>query len=196
MKADIQKRQKIYDGFFTFEEATVSFEQFNGEMSKSVSRLHVYRGDAAAVLLYNSQKETLFFVRQFRYPLYTFDPNIAWPLEIVAGSIEKGHSETDTAVREVEEEVGFSISENDLQFISKCWPSPGGTSEQIYCYAADIATAKRIHDGGGLEHEVEDIQVVELTYKEAFKKINAGEICDAKTLICLQWLQNRILTKS
>ncbi len=190
MKVEIIKRETIFKGFFTLEKAELRFEKFDNSMSEQVSRLNVYRGDAVSVLLYNSIKKTLLFVKQFRYPIFTVEPENAWTLEAVAGSIEKDHTPVETAIKEVEEEVGYRLAAHQLEYIGKCYPSPGGTSERIYLYIADIADCPRINGGGGLEHEAEDIEVVELGYQETFDKIKSFDICDAKTLISLSHFQS------
>ncbi|HEU4679807.1 MAG TPA: hypothetical protein VFS35_09830, partial [Terrimicrobiaceae bacterium] len=48
--------------------------------------------------------------------------------------------------------------------------------------------ADRVSSGGGDHNEGEDIEIVELTFDQAFAMMNAGEIQDAKTLILLQKL--------
>ena len=43
--------------------------------------------------------------------------------------------------------------------------------------------------GGGLVHEGEDIEIVELSIDEAWAMLDRGEIVDAKTVVLLQWLR-------
>ena len=45
----------------------------------------------------------------------------------------------------------------------------------------------KVHDGGGMEHEQEDIEVLELPMDEAFDMIGNGEIKDGKTIMLLQY---------
>jgi len=142
--------------------------------------------------LYDSGKKTFVFVKQFRYPIHTVEPENAWTLEAVAGSIENNVTPLETAIKEVEEEVGFRLKPNQLEYIGKCYPSPGGTSERIYLYIADIADCQRTNSGGGLDHEAEDIEVVELGYEETFDKIKSLDICDAKTLITLSRFKDNL----
>ena len=42
--------------------------------------------------------------------------------------------------------------------------------------------------GGGVSEQQEDIRLVELSFPEALRKTQSGEICDAKTVIALQRL--------
>ncbi len=192
MRVDILKKETLFKGFINLERVLLRFEKFDGEMTEPVTRLHAYRGDAVAVVLYDSQRKVIFLVRQFRYPMYAIEPEAGWTLEVVAGSIENDSSPIETAVREIEEEAGFHVEAEQLQYIGKCYPSPGATSERIYLYAADVANAQRIHQGGGLEHEAEDIEIVEMSYAEAFGNLAKETICDAKSVITLQWLQREV----
>ena len=47
----------------------------------------------------------------------------------------------------------------------------------------------KVSDGGGLESENEDIEVLEVTFNEALDMINTGELKDAKSIILLQYAQ-------
>ena len=53
---------------------------------------------------------------------------------------------------------------------------------------------QQITEGGGVEGE-EDINVLELDFKDALNKIKTGEIRDAKTIMLLQYAQiNNLIT--
>ncbi len=192
MKVVIKENKRIYNGFINLDRAVVQFEKFDGSLSRPVSRLNVYRGDAVAILLYHSAAKRVYFVRQFRYPIFTVEPDNAWPLEVVAGSVEGQDNPTQTAIREVEEEAGFQIREDQLVTIGRCYPSPGGTSERIILYAADVADSPRHSHGGGLSEEEEDIQVVELSFQETLDRLKTLEFKDAKTLLTLYWLCDQL----
>ena len=45
----------------------------------------------------------------------------------------------------------------------------------------------KINAGGGIEHEQEDIEVLEIPFDEAMQMIDDGEIKDAKTITLLQY---------
>ncbi|MEP7094547.1 MAG: GDP-mannose pyrophosphatase, partial [Flavobacterium sp.] len=44
----------------------------------------------------------------------------------------------------------------------------------------------KVSEGGGLDHEQENIEVLEYTFNEAYTMIESGEILDAKTVLLLQ----------
>ena len=67
--------------------------------------------------------------------------------------------------------------------------SPGSVTEIIYFFIAAYTKAMKIYEGGGLEHEQEEIEVLELPIHEAIAMIKRGEIKDAKTIILLQYVR-------
>ena len=57
----------------------------------------------------------------------------------------------------------------------------------LYFFVAEYDKDQRVSEGGGLEEENEEIEVVEMSFEEAFIKIGSGEIKDAKTVLLLQY---------
>jgi ADP-ribose pyrophosphatase len=66
--------------------------------------------------------------------------------------------------------------------------SPGGSSERIMLYYAEVGANERVDAGGGRAAEHEDIEQVELTLPELQNALAQSEVRDAKTLIAVQWL--------
>jgi 8-oxo-dGTP pyrophosphatase MutT (NUDIX family) len=89
--------------------------------------------------------------------------------------------------REILEETGYIV--RDLRQIAMFYPSPGMSSERMHLYYAAIAGESSA--GGGLEHEDEDVRVVEIPLAAAFASLDDGAIMDAKTIIGLQWMRQR-----
>ncbi|RYG21175.1 NUDIX domain-containing protein [bacterium] len=175
----VEDVRRVYEGFFSVDEATVTYEKADGTWSKPSKRLSVERGDAAAVLIHDLEKDTLIFVRQYRYP--TARHGEPWPLEIVAGSLDEGETPEEAARRESEEEVG--IKPDRLEKIAEMYSSPGGLSEKI-----SIFYAEGRHTGGGGGLEGEDVDLVEIPREEALAMVRRGEIRDGKSLVALLWL--------
>lgn len=175
-------------GFISLKEATLRYERFDGQMSEPVTRLYFDRGDSVAALLHDPSADTLTLVEQFRYPAYV--TGHGWLLELPAGVVEREHgeSEEETMRREIMEETGYEVA--SLEPITTCYPSPGGSSERIFLYYAQISEAARRGAGGGVD-QGEDTRVVTMPVEEALRRLDAGEIVDAKTIIALQWLARR-----
>jgi nudix-type nucleoside diphosphatase (YffH/AdpP family) len=187
-RVEILSQRIVFDDVFKIEEATLRFERFNGQMSEPARRLVFERGDAAAALLLNRDTQKVILVEQFRYPTYKKGPG--WLLEVVAGMVDQGEQPEETIRREVREEVGYQVS--DLQPIATFYVSPGGSSERVALYYAEVGEADRVAAGGGSAAEHEDIEQVELSLPELWTALREGNIVDAKTLIAVQWLQCRL----
>jgi nudix-type nucleoside diphosphatase (YffH/AdpP family) len=141
------------------------------------------RGHAAAVLPIDRARGTVLLVSQFRLP--AFLAGYRSPLiEVIAGSLDGDDPET-CVRREAMEEAGVRI-ENPVP-VFHCFMSPGAVTERMHLFAADYGAASRTGAGGGLEHEGEDIEVLELTLARAMELVARGGICDAKTILLLQW---------
>ncbi len=190
-KVVVHKKRFVYEDFFKIEEAEVSFEKYNGQMSPPVRRLSFERGDAVAVIIFNSETEKVFLIEQFRYPTYGTDSG--WLTEVVAGMVKKGESPEETVRREVLEEVGYRV--DCLTPIDTFYTSPGGSSERIFLFYTEVTNADRITNGGGLELEHEDIRLIEYTLPKLWNALEAGDFHDAKTIIALMWLKNKITVR-
>jgi ADP-ribose pyrophosphatase len=66
--------------------------------------------------------------------------------------------------------------------------SPGGSSERIFLFYAEVDDDGRVSEGGGVAGEHEDIRVVFLPIAEVRSRLAAAGFADAKTIIGLQWL--------
>lgn len=189
-KVSIEQKRYIFEDVFKVEEAHLRHEKFNGEMSDVVRRISLERGDSVAVIIFNLTTDKIILVSQFRYPSHK--SGHGWLTEVIAGIIDPGERPEEAAKREVQEETGLSISK--LEHISTFFPSPGGSSERIHLFYSEVSGENAKYKGtGGLVSEGEDIKAVELTLEDALSKVKSGEIMDAKTIIGIYWLENRLL---
>ncbi len=195
-KVVVSKTEEAYrfGEIFSLTRAVFRFECFNGRMSGPVERINFERGEAVGILLVNVLADTVLLVRQFRYPVYAslsrekgFDAKNAWLLEIVAGIQDSDLDLVEIARKELLEEAGFNLT-TQLKELIKIYPSPGGSSERITIFRADIEPGNRLSEGGGVIAEGEDVQVVEISLADALGMIETGGISDAKTIIALQCL--------
>lgn len=186
-KVSIEQKRYILDDFFKVDEAYLRFEQFNGQMSPRVRRLSLERGNSVAVLIFNQDAQKLILASQFRYP--TYKNKHGWTIEAIAGMIDQGETPEQAARRELQEEVGLHV--DTLEHVTTFYPSPGGSSEQIYLFYSEVSgkRAKYKETGGILSHG-EDVKAVEVSLEEALARIRSGEIRDAKTIIGVYWLEN------
>ncbi|PIE33600.1 NUDIX hydrolase [candidate division KSB3 bacterium] len=174
-----------YRNLFKILRVRFQHERFDGTLSPEVERCVFERGNSVGVLLYDAEEEVVFLTKQFRYPTYLHH-GPGWLIEIVAGMQDKGRDAITVAHSELFEEIGYQVAE--LLPLCTCYLSPGASSEQITLYLAELCHAERAGQGGGLDTEHEDIQLLRLRLSEALSMIQQGEICDAKTIIALQQL--------
>ncbi len=178
----IQGVERVFDGFFDVDEATVAYEKKDGTWSDPSKRLSVERGDAAAILVHDPEEDALIFVRQFRYP--TLRHGEPWLLEIVAGAIDEGEDAETAARRELQEEIGVKVER--LERVAEMYGSPGGMSERITIFFAEGS-----YGGGGGGLEGEDLEIVAIPAVEAIAMLDRGEIHDGKSQIALHWYARR-----
>jgi nudix-type nucleoside diphosphatase (YffH/AdpP family) len=189
-KVVIDSKRFVFDDFFKVEEAQLQYELFNGEMSIPVRRLSLERGDSVAVLVFNLDTQKIILINQFRYP--TYKNGQGWVTEIIAGMVDEGEKPEESARRELLEEAGLTIS--SFEHICDFYPSPGGSSERVFLYYAEVCGKFAVYSRtGGLPGHGEDIMTMEVTLEEALNKIKTGEIVDAKTIMGILWLENRQL---
>ncbi len=185
-KVEILAQRRLVDAFFKLDEAELRHERRDGSMSEPMQRLNFERGDGVAALIYRPRKDTLVLVRQFRYPAYLND-GPGWILEIAAGMLDKEEQPAATMRREILEETGFASKE--LELLGQFYLSPGGSSERIFLYCAEVDENIPRAAGGGLDEEREDIEIVEMALEDVWQLLDSGQIVDAKTIIALQWLR-------
>jgi nudix-type nucleoside diphosphatase (YffH/AdpP family) len=194
-KVELRERaRKFDDNFCKVDELVVSHQKLDGSMSPNQRRLVFERGDSAAVLLLNTDTKCLVLVKQFRAPTLGKGLEGGWVIETVAGVIEPHETPEATAVRETFEETGYKISR--LTLIAKFFSSPGGASERIYLYYADVKDADKVGRGGGKQEEEEDIQVLQIPLDELLEMARRNSVEDPKLLIGAMWLGEELKGKA
>jgi ADP-ribose pyrophosphatase len=99
--------------------------------------------------------------------------------ELPAGTLDvAGESLESAAMRELEEEAGYKAAR--IEHLSSFYPSPGFLTEVLHGYVATGLTRTR----QDLE-DAEDIEVAEVSFKQALEMILDGRIRDAKTMVLL-----------
>lgn len=184
-KVEVHGRRRLLDGFFQVDEVTLSHQLLDGSMSRPLRRLVLERGDAVAALLFRPADQQVVLVRQFRTP--ASQRGEGWLLEVVAGIPDPREESAVAARREILEETGYQVEE--LEHIATFYTTPGGSSERIVLYCAQVSEAQRLAPGGGRTEEDEHIEVVELRLEEVWGLLDEGQIEDAKTIIALMWLR-------
>ena len=178
---EILEEEDVYKGFFTIKKAKVRRDDLTGG-KVTVEREMLERGDSVAMLVYEKDTKQLVLTHQFRYPV---KKDGGFLEEIAAGAIENGESAKACALRELKEELGYEVSEAQLEEIGKVYSSPGTTSERITIYYVEVWSKDNKYKGGGNKLEQEDIQIVRYPVREIKSIISSTK--DSKSVIALQW---------
>ena len=179
---EILKDETLSKNWYHLRNVTYNYTGSNGKTVKL--KREVYdRGHGATILLFDPVRQSVILVRQFRMPVHVTGHD-GWLLETPAGLLD-GDNPADAIRREVEEETGYHV--HDVQPLFKAFMSPGSVTETLNFFVAVIDAGDRATEGGGLDSEHEDIEVLEVPLADAMAMIDSGEICDGKTIMLLQW---------
>lgn len=116
------------------------------------------------VLIYNSNKEIMLQLRNKNKKLF---PDL-WDFS-VAGHIDSGGNEIDTAVREIEEEIGLKVKKEELQFykIKKLNPKYKQYTDNKHVYVFLLKKDIEIKE---LKIQKEEVQELKWISLNAFEK--------------------------
>lgn len=176
-------RKVLSDNWYTLNKYSFDYQQNNGEWQRQ-EREAYDRGNGATILLYNSAKGSVILTRQFRLPTFVNGNVDGMMIETCAGLLDENNAE-DCIRKEAEEETGYKIEK--VRKIFEAYMSPGSVTEIIYFFVAEYSESMKVSEGGGLDCEQENIEVLELGFDEAYAMIESGKIRDGKTIMLLQY---------
>ncbi len=146
--------------------------------NKGIREVIVHPGGAVVIPVTNEGK--LVMVTQIRYPFQTT------LLEFPAGKLDIDEDPLDCAIRELEEETGYKSGK--VNKLGKIYTAPGYCTETLHIYVA-----QELKKGDHKREEGEQgMEVFELSLEEIEKKINNGEILDAKSICGFFYLKSRM----
>ncbi|MBK9980839.1 MAG: GDP-mannose pyrophosphatase NudK [Saprospiraceae bacterium] len=178
----ILKTDILSDNWYTLKKVTYEYVKKDGSLHVQ-SREAYDRGNGATILLYNKEQQTVILTRQFRLPTFINGNESGMLIEACAGLLDKDNPE-ECIRRETQEETGYKIT--DVRKIFEAYMSPGSVTEILYFFIAEYHKSMKVNEGGGAEHEEENIEVLEMNIDQAMDMITSGEIKDGKTIMLLQ----------
>ena len=119
----------------------------------------------------------MILVRQYRKAIE------ATSYEIPAGKLEVGENADPkaAALRELEEETGYT---GELELLYDFYSAIGFCNERIRLYSASHLTKV---ENPRPQDDDETLEVLEVSLEEAKNLIQSGHICDAKTIMAIQY---------
>lgn len=181
----VKKSEVLSENWGILNEITFDLKTKDGEWEEQV-RESYDTGDGATVLLYNRESGKIVLTRQFRLPTYLNGNPGGFLTEACAGLLENDTPE-DCVIKEAREETGYRISNPKKVF--EAYMSPGSVTEIMHFFIAEYSDKMKVDEGGGLDEEQEDIEVIEMDFTHAWKMVETGELRDAKTIMLLQHLK-------
>ncbi|GGB34037.1 ADP-ribose pyrophosphatase [Lentibacillus populi] len=167
------RTEKIYDG----KVVKLQVDEVTLPDGKTAKRELIKHPGAVAIIPITKDKKII-FVEQYRKPL---EKSL---IEIPAGKLEQGEKPEVTAVRELEEETGYTT--NQLKFVTSFYTSPGFADELMHMYLTDQLQPLTKKVAGD---EDEFVELIELTLEEAKQYVKEQRIHDAKTNYAILYLE-------
>ncbi|KAB0499314.1 MULTISPECIES: GDP-mannose pyrophosphatase NudK [Pseudomonas] len=178
----IKQVEVLSDNWYVLRKTTYDFQGRDGTW-RNMSRETYDRGNGATILLYSKLKQTVVLTRQFRFPAFVNEHD-GMLIETCAGLLDR--DDPHTCIRkETEEETGYRIK--DVRKIFEAFMSPGSVTERLYFFVGEYFDEDKLGEGGGVEAEGEEVEVLELPLDEALAMIETGAISDGKTIMLLQY---------
>ena len=144
--------------------------------NEGLREVAVHPGGAVVVAANGNGK--IIFVKQYRYPL---DKAL---IELPAGKLEKNEDPIHCAIRELEEETGYSSGK--IEKLGSIFTTPGFCTEELHIYLAkDLKPGNHNREEGEL-----GMQIFEFTLDEIEDKIKTAEIQDSKTICGIYMYRN------
>lgn len=159
--------ERLYDGkVLALEKDTVRLPDGNTAIRE------IIRKSAAVCVVPLTDDNNVIMVDQFRYPYAEV------LTEIPAGKLEKGEDALDGAIRELEEETGYTAGK--MKFIGNYYPTPAIIDEFISMYVATDLQKGKVH-----LDEDEFLTSYEIPLDELCERILNNEIPDGKTQVAI-----------
>ncbi len=170
-RVEVLDKTTPFKGYFQIDVHKFRHRKFDGGWTEPLTREVFERGHAAAVLLYDPDRDAVVMLEQFRIGAFAAGVE-SWLIEVVAGIIDANETAEQVARREAVEEAGLEVG--DMVPIATFLMTPGGSSETLamFCGRVDSEGAGGIH---GLDHEQEDIRVFVVPPEEALRRAMAQQ---------------------
>ncbi|MET0533051.1 MAG: GDP-mannose pyrophosphatase NudK [Steroidobacter sp.] len=178
---EILNTEVLSDNWYVLRKVTYRIQKADGSWQVQ-SREAYDRGNGATVLLYDLERRTVLLTRQFRLPTFVNGNASGMLIEACAGLLDNDDPEA-AIRRELREETGYEVHE--VRKVFEAYMSPGSVTEILHFFVAPYSRSQQRSDGGGVDEE--DIEVLELSFDEAWNRVSRGEIKDAKTIMLLQF---------
>ena len=171
LKESTVSSKKVYEGsFLDVRKDVVKLPDGNTSTREWIN----HPGAACIIPIMTDGKLAL--IKQYRYPVQSI------MIELPAGKLDKEESPEACAIRELEEEIGYSAGK--LTFVAKIHPAIGFANEQMWIFLAEqlIQSQKNTHHN-------EFVELMPTSINQAVELVWNGAITDVKTIIGILWAE-------
>ncbi|CAM2197741.1 GDP-mannose pyrophosphatase [Paraburkholderia kururiensis] len=173
----------LSNDWYVLKKITFDFLRRDGRWQRQ-SRETYDRGNGATILLHDPATGNIVLTRQFRMPAFV-NGHDGMLIEAAAGLLDSATPE-ERIRAEAEEETGYRV--RNIRKVFEAFMSPGSVTEKLHFYVGEYDASMRVSEGGGLEQEGEDVEVLEMPLRTALEHVERGRIVDGKTIMLLQHL--------
>ncbi|WP_208588216.1 NUDIX domain-containing protein [Gracilibacillus suaedae] len=144
------------------------------------STREIVKHPGAVAIIPVTENNKIIFVKQYRKPL---EKTL---VEIPAGKLEQAEEPEVTALRELEEETGYTTDQ--LTYVTSFYTSPGFADEIMYLYKT--SSLRKVEQPKAMDED-EFVELIELSLEEAERLVAEQKIHDAKTAYAILYLQHK-----
>ena len=171
LKESTVSSKKVYEGsFLDVRKDVVKLPDGNTSTREWIN----HPGAACIIPIMPDGKLAL--IKQYRYPVQSI------MIELPAGKLDKEESPEACAIRELEEEIGYSAGK--LTFVAKIHPAIGFANEQMWIFLAE----QLIQSQKNTDHD-EFVELMPRSINQAVELVWNGAITDVKTIIGILWAE-------
>ena len=171
LKESTVSSKKVYEGsFLDVRKDVVKLPDGNTSTREWIN----HPGAACIIPIMTDGKLAL--IKQYRYPVQSI------MIELPAGKLDKEESPEACAIRELEEEIGYSAGK--LTFVAKIHPAIGFANEQMWIFLAE----QLIQSQKNTDHD-EFVELMPTSTNQAVELVWNGAITDVKTIIGILWAE-------
>ena len=188
MKFNTGHSEIIFHEFFKIEKTRVAWEQFDGTMGTEQNRYVIRRGDSVGIIPVCESNNRIILIKQFRYPAAgKYRDGYLW--EIPAGMADGREDPSETAKRELLEEIG--VETDEVVPLISFFLSPGALDEFFHLFYTVVPDNHELVSTGGNKQEHENLKIAMFERKEILNMMGRNDIVDAKTIASLLYFFSR-----
>ena len=190
-RVNIVDTQVLSHDWYLLKKITFDYHRNNGEWQRQTREVYD-RGNGAAILLFNREKRSVVLTRQFRLPVFV-NGHDGLLIEVAAGLLE-GAAPEQRIRDEAEEETGYRV--HDVKKVFEAYMSPGSVTEKLHFFIAEYDSASKVSDGGGLEEETEELEVLEWSFDEALAAFHRVDLLPRPSAAAIAAMNNLLTFKA